>query len=142
GMVFVDRSKRKSGAAGVEAVAELLRGGACVLSFPAGTRRAPGEPQRWKAAAFAPALATGVPVVPVAVHGTRALLPPGIGLRPGTATVMVGEPILTAGLPLSARDEVARRAEAAVEAMLVQLAAKAAQPDELAAAATAPLARE
>ena len=125
GMVFVDRRRRKSGAAGVDAATALLRQGGSVLSFPAGTRRAPGETQAWKAAAFAPALAAGVPVVPVAVHGTRAMLPPGIGLRPGTARVLIGEPIPTAGLPLSARDEVARRAEAAVEAMLARLAAPA-----------------
>lgn len=132
GMVFVDRRRRKSGAAGIDAVTTLLREGGCVLSFPAGTRRAPGEAQEWKAAAFAPALAAGVPVVPVAVHGTRAMLPPGFGLRPGTAQVMIGEPIPTAGLPLSARDEVAQRAEAAVEAMLAQLAATAAEVTALA----------
>jgi 1-acyl-sn-glycerol-3-phosphate acyltransferase len=141
GMVFVDRRRRASGAAGIDAATALLRAGGCVLSFPAGTRRAPGEPQAWKAAAFAPALAAGVPVVPVAVHGTRALLPPGFGLRPGTAQVMVGEPIPTAGLPLSARDEVARRAEAAVTAMLERLAAPAAQATPL-PSATPSLARE
>lgn len=127
GMVFVDRRRRKSGAAGIDAVTTLLREGGCVISFPSGTRRAPGEAQAWKAAAFAPALAAGVPVVPVAVHGTRAMLPPGIGLRPGAARIMIGEPIPTAGLPLSARDEVAQRAEAAVEAMLERLAAEAAE---------------
>ena len=121
GMVFVDRKRRKSGAESVDAVTALLRGGASVLSFPAGTRRAPDEPQAWKPAAFAPALAAGVPVVPVAIWGTRELLPPGFGLRPGPARVMVGEPIPTAGLPLEAREEVARQAEAAVTAMLAQL---------------------
>ena len=121
GMVFVDRRQRRSGVAGVEAVTSLLQAGACVLTFPSGTRRAPGEPQQWKAAAFASALAAGVPVVPVAVHGTRAMLPPGIGLRPGAARVMVGTPIPTAGLPLEARGEVAQRAAKAVAAMLAQL---------------------
>jgi len=126
GMVFVDRRRKRSGAEGVDAVTALLRSGASVLSFPSGTRRASDEPQAFKPAAFAPALAAGVPVVPVAVHGTRALLPPGASLRPGPARVMVGEPIETAGLPMTARDEVARQAEAAVTAMLAQLASAAA----------------
>ncbi len=122
GMVFVDRRRRRSGTAGIDAATELLRGGASVLSFPAGTRRLPEEPPAFKAAAFAPALAAGVPVVPVAVDGTRALLPPGGRLRPGVARVMVGEPIPTAGLPLAARDQLARRAEAAVTALLGEFA--------------------
>ena len=142
GMVFVDRRRRKSGAEGIDAVTALLRAGGSVLSFPAGTRRAPGEGQAFKAAAFAPALLAGVPVVPVAVHGTHALLPPGASLRPGPARVMVGEPIPTAGLPLAARDEVARQAEAAVTAMLAQLAGAAAGEPLPIGAAVPPLLRE
>jgi 1-acyl-sn-glycerol-3-phosphate acyltransferase len=121
GMVFVDRQRRTSGAAGIDAVTVLLREGASVLSFPAGTRRRPDEPQGWKAAAFAPALAAGVPVVPVAVLGTQDLLERGFRLRPGHARVAVGQPIETAGLPLTARDEIARRAEAQVVEMLDRL---------------------
>jgi 1-acyl-sn-glycerol-3-phosphate acyltransferase len=142
GMVFVDRRRPRSGAAGVDAVTALLREGGSVLSFPAGTRRAPGEPQAFKSAAFAPALAAGVPVVPVAVYGTRELLPPGASLRPGPARVMVGEPIETAGLPVTARDEVARQAEAAVTAMLAQLAMAAAGEAQTVGAAAQPFARE
>ncbi|HEV8239761.1 MAG TPA: lysophospholipid acyltransferase family protein [Thermoanaerobaculia bacterium] len=121
GMVFVDRKRKRSGAEGVDTAAALLRAGGSVLSFPTGTRRAPGEPQAFKPAAFAPALTTGVPVVPVAIWGTREVLPPGFGLRPGPVRVMVGDPIPTAGLPLAAREDVARQAEAAVTAMLAQL---------------------
>jgi 1-acyl-sn-glycerol-3-phosphate acyltransferase len=125
GMVFVDRRRRRSGAAGVDAVTTLLRTGACVLSFPAGTRRRPDEPQGFKAAAFAPAVAAGVPVVPVALYGERDMLARGWRLRPGLVRVVVCEPIETAGLALDARDDIARRAEAAVTAVLEQLAAAA-----------------
>lgn len=142
GMVFVDRKRKRSGAEGVDAVTALLRAGGSVLSFPAGTRRAPGEPQAFKSAAFAPALAAGVPVVPVAVWGTRELLPPGASLRPGPARVMIGEPIPTAGLPVTARDEIARRAEAAVTAMLAQLSGAAAGESVPIGAGAPPLARE
>lgn len=128
GMVFIDRERRHSGAAGVAEAAAVLRAGDSVLSFPSGTRRQPQEPQRFKSAAFAAALQAGVPVVPVAVHGTAAALPPrGWSLRPGWIRVRVGEPIPTAGLPLTARDEVARRAEGAVEAMLAEMAPAAAE---------------
>jgi 1-acyl-sn-glycerol-3-phosphate acyltransferase len=121
GMVFVDRKRRKSGAEGVDAVTALLRSGASVLSFPAGTRRAPGAAHVWKPAAFAPAIQAGVPVVPIAVWGTREVLPPGFSLRPGPVRIMVGEPIPTAGQSIEARETLARQAEAAVAAMLAQL---------------------
>jgi 1-acyl-sn-glycerol-3-phosphate acyltransferase len=121
GMVFVERRRRSSGVASVDATTALLRSGASVVSFPAGTRRRGRERLAFKAAAFAPALAAEIPVVPVAVYGTQILLPPGARLRPGSAHVTVGEPIPTAGLPVTARDEVARRAEASVADMLSQL---------------------
>jgi 1-acyl-sn-glycerol-3-phosphate acyltransferase len=122
GMVFIDRGRRSSGAASVEAVASVLRAGDSVVSFPAGTRRQPGEPQRFKSAAFAAALQVGVPVVPVAVHGSASVQPPGSWrLRPGTVHVRVGEPIATQGLTLAERDGLAGRVEAAVGALLAEL---------------------
>jgi 1-acyl-sn-glycerol-3-phosphate acyltransferase len=123
GMIFVDRRRRSSGAAGIDAAAELLRNGGTVLSFPAGTRRTTDQTQGFKPAAFAPAIAAGVPVVPVAIYGSPGLLHAGTKLRPGLARVMVGEAIPTAGMPLVARNQVAHQAEAAVAAMLAQMAA-------------------
>jgi 1-acyl-sn-glycerol-3-phosphate acyltransferase len=71
-------------------------------------------------------LLAGAPVVPVAVHGTGVMFPiDDWALRTGTVRVRVGEPIPTAGLPVEARDELARRAESAVEEMLAALAAEA-----------------
>jgi len=123
GMVFVDRHRKRSGKQGVDATAELLRRGQSVLSFPGGTRRA-GARQRWKPAALAAAVAAGAPIVPVAVHGTGSVLPAGRPrLRPARVRVMIGEPIETAGLDLAAREQVTRRAEEAVQAMLTELAA-------------------
>lgn len=123
GMVFIDRHRLRSGAAGVDAVAALLRAGQSVLSFPSGTRRRPDEPQGWKPAAFAPAIAAGARVVPVAILGTEGLLGRGARLRPGKATLWVGEPIPTIGLTMEAREELARRAESALVEMLSALGA-------------------
>jgi 1-acyl-sn-glycerol-3-phosphate acyltransferase len=122
GMVFVDRERKSSGARGVGQAAALLAAGATVLSFPAGTRRAPGEAQRFKAAAFAAALQAEAPVVPVAIAGSTSVLPTRrLRLRPATIHIAVGEPIATAGLPLAARADVARRVEAEVERLLAEL---------------------
>jgi 1-acyl-sn-glycerol-3-phosphate acyltransferase len=135
GMVFVDRYRLRSGAAGVDAASALLRAGATVLSFPSGTRRRPDEPQGWKAAAFAPAISAQAPVVPVAILGTAGLLSRGARLRPGHAVLWIGEPIPTVGLALDAREEIARRAERAVTEMLAALAINAGEGSVVAASA-------
>src|SRR5690349_20457910 len=101
GMVFIDRTSRRSGLAGVETAAAILRQGESVLSFPAGTRRTPGEPLHIKGAALAPAIQAAVTVVPVAVHGSSAVLATrGPQLRPGRILVHIGEPIATQGMTL------------------------------------------
>jgi 1-acyl-sn-glycerol-3-phosphate acyltransferase len=72
GMVFVDRSARRKALASVSAAGELLAGGGSLVSFPEGTRSAPGELGRFKAGGFAAVLDTpalAVDVVPVGIVG-------------------------------------------------------------------------
>jgi 1-acyl-sn-glycerol-3-phosphate acyltransferase len=127
GMVFIDRERRRSGMAGVEAAAAVLRDGGTILSFPSGRRQRPGEPAPpFKGAAFAAALLAGAPVVPVAVHGSAGMLPVGgWTLHPGIMRVSVGEPIPTAGMSLETRDELARRTEGEVARLHASLVARA-----------------
>lgn len=53
----------------------FLKDGMSVVFFPEGTRSHTGVLQPFKNGAFKLAIETGVPVVPVAVYGTRDLLP-------------------------------------------------------------------
>ena len=63
----------------------------------------------------------GVPIVPVALRGTRELMPRGsFLLRSGTITAVIGEPIPTQGLGEEARANLNERVRAAVEAMLAE----------------------
>ena len=64
------------------------------------------------------AIRTGVPVVPVAITGTRALLGPGaaLAIRPGRAHVAYLAPIPTRGLGATDADRLRDRTEAAVRA--------------------------
>jgi len=59
-----------------------------------------GEQLPFKKGAFVLSIDAGASVVPVAIHGTGALLPPGayLGLRPGAVVVELLEPLPTAGL--------------------------------------------
>jgi 1-acyl-sn-glycerol-3-phosphate acyltransferase len=77
-----------------EAAAEALRAGFSIMIFPEGTRSSDGRLLPFKKGAFFLAMETGAPLVPVIVHGTRAMMPKGTNaLRKGEATVEFLAPI-------------------------------------------------
>jgi len=89
-----------------------------VLLFPEGGRSATGLRPFKEGAAYI-AIKAGVPVVPVAIVGLRALLPMGSGhIRSGRVTVRIADPIPTVGLRLDARAELTERAHDEVARML------------------------
>jgi 1-acyl-sn-glycerol-3-phosphate acyltransferase len=97
-------------------VPEILRAGESVACFPEGTRSRDGTIRPFKGGPFLMAIEAGVPVVPVALIGTGAVLPPkGFRVRPGVIRVRVGSPIPTAGLTPNERGELARRVRDEVE---------------------------
>jgi 1-acyl-sn-glycerol-3-phosphate acyltransferase len=119
GMILIDRSDRAKSAASIARVAERLRQGWSVLTFPEGSRSRDGGVQRFKSAAFAAAIDAAAPVVPVALSGASRVLPPdGFRARPGTLRVRIGEPVPTAGLTRDDRGDLARRVQQEVEALL------------------------
>ncbi len=74
---------------------KYLREGMSIMMFPEGTRSRDGRVQPFKHGAFTLAKETGVPVVPIAIHGGHALIPKHGTTFAATAelTVEVLEPI-------------------------------------------------
>lgn len=131
GMVLVDRSRRRSATASVGAAAELLASGRTVISFPEGTRSRDGRLGRFRSGAFGAALATGAPVVPVALVGAGAVLPPGgFRVRPGRIEVRVGAPIASTGYAPGRRAELAEAARCAIATLLAGRAVERTIDDE------------
>jgi 1-acyl-sn-glycerol-3-phosphate acyltransferase len=98
GFIPIDRSNRDSAIRSLDRAARKIRSGVSVLVFPEGTRSRDGTLQPFKKGGFMMALEAGVPVVPVVVLGTDAIMEKG-SLRVGRAdvTVRIGTPIETAG---------------------------------------------
>ncbi|SDS45618.1 lysophospholipid acyltransferase family protein [Actinoplanes derwentensis] len=98
---------------------ELLEQGSPVLLFPEGSRSADGTLQAFKNGAFDLAVRHGVPVFPIAVHGTgRALPKHGLVLREQvTARVEVLAPLSPSDYPdvNALRDAARQRIETALE---------------------------
>jgi 1-acyl-sn-glycerol-3-phosphate acyltransferase len=82
-----------------------------VILFPEGTRSPDGRLLPFKKGAFVLALQTGVPILPVGISGSRAVMGKGsFRIRPGEIRVRVGEPIDLEGLTTADRDAVLARA--------------------------------
>ena len=97
--VEVDRGDRTQAVAALGHAAELVRDGVSIAIAPEGSRSRDGRIQRLKKGGFHLAIATGAPIVPVAIRGTIDILPAGArSMRSGVPVkVVVGEPLEVEG---------------------------------------------
>ena len=93
-MLSVDRSGARAGQEMLEAALRLLRDGKLFGIYPEGTRSPDGRLYRGRTGVGWLALASGLPVVPVAMIGTDRVLPPGRTLpHLGRVEVRIGKPL-------------------------------------------------
>jgi 1-acyl-sn-glycerol-3-phosphate acyltransferase len=111
--------KRGFGPSAVEAMERCrasLRNRVSVMFFPEGTRSPDGRMLPFKDGAFRLALEAGVPILPLAVAGTRTALPKhDWRFSRARAVVEVLPPIDTAGLTLDDLPELKARVRATIE---------------------------
>jgi 1-acyl-sn-glycerol-3-phosphate acyltransferase len=82
-----------------QAAARHLAAGHSLLAYPEGRISPDGAIGEFKDGAFIIAIANQVPVVPVAIHGTRRIWPPGRNaIRSGDVRIAAGSPLQTGGL--------------------------------------------
>jgi 1-acyl-sn-glycerol-3-phosphate acyltransferase len=117
GHVFIDRAVRASARAAVAEAAGEVAAGSSIVVFPEGTRSREDAVQPFKKGGFHLARAAGVPIVPVGLRGTRAMMGrDDWGVRPGYVEVHIGAPVVPAEfddvalLVAHVRDQVARLA--------------------------------
>jgi 1-acyl-sn-glycerol-3-phosphate acyltransferase len=117
GFIFIDRRQRMRAARSLDRAAARIRAGTSVLVFPEGTRSPDGRLQPFKKGALYLAAAARVPMVPIAVSGTGALMPRNsLRIRSGAVRVRFGAPIPVA--ENASVDELRALAERAVAALL------------------------
>jgi 1-acyl-sn-glycerol-3-phosphate acyltransferase len=94
GLIPVDRGNRERARISIERSVSALRSGLCFLVFPEGTRSATGELGPFKKGVFLAAMEAGSRIVPIALRGTRAVLPRGrFSIKPGEVTVELLPPL-------------------------------------------------
>lgn len=108
-----------------------LGSGISVMMFPEGTRSSGGELLPFKDGAFDLAIRAGVPVLPVAIAGTRAMRPKHskwFGKAHACAKILA--PIPTAGMTAADVATLRDRSRAAIAAALPDLRARYADDDD------------
>jgi 1-acyl-sn-glycerol-3-phosphate acyltransferase len=89
GSQFVERFDRHKGASDARRVLKLAAAGKSLMFFPEGTFHETRQIGKFMGGAFATALRSQIPVVAIAIHGTRDVLPPGGGLSIYRAPIRV-----------------------------------------------------
>jgi 1-acyl-sn-glycerol-3-phosphate acyltransferase len=118
-MIHIDRSKRAQAFNKVVSQGQrLLDQGTWVIMFPEGTRIARGQQGTYKSGGTRLAVATGAPVIPVAVTSGRCWPRKALIKRPGTVEFSIGKPISSQGRE---PDELMREVETWIEAEMRRL---------------------
>lgn len=120
GHISVNRADRGQAVASIEEAGREVRDQClAVIFFPEGTRSPDGSLREFKKGAFVLAIQTGVPVVPLGISGSHAVMPKGsFRIRSGTIRIRVGDPIPTSGWTMSERDRLLQEGRARVAALL------------------------
>jgi 1-acyl-sn-glycerol-3-phosphate acyltransferase len=117
--IFIDRQNAAAARRSIDEAARRIKAGQSVVIFPEGTRTRDGRLRPFKKGGFHLAIDSGADIVPMAIHGSRALMPRGaMLLRPGVVRLELGEPIPTAGLGAADRDRMLRLVRERIAAML------------------------
>ena len=118
-MVHIDRSqKTQSFNKVVEQGKRLLAQGVWVIMFPEGTRIPRGQAGSYKSGGTRLAVATGAPVIPIAVSSARCWPRKSMVKYPGMVDVSIGPPIPSEG---RSADELMREVEAWIESEMRRL---------------------
>lgn len=115
GHVPVERENPRAAARSLIQAANKVKGGFSLLVFPEGGRTRQATMRPFKSGAARIAIQAGCPIVPMAIVGTRKILPPSSAhLHPGRAELRIGDPIPTSGRKGSAATEMIREIQSIV----------------------------
>ncbi len=124
----------------LQACRDAIDGGISVMMFPEGTRSKTGQLLPFRDGAFRLAIEAQVPVLPLAILGTRDCLQKhSKWLGHATATVRVLEPIPTAGMTLDDLPRLRDQARATIQAAVDEMRGGAVFSDDGADAESGPV---
>jgi 1-acyl-sn-glycerol-3-phosphate acyltransferase len=110
GYIPIDRKNHESALKSLEEAAQKIGGGTSVMTFPEGTRSRNGTVQPFKQGAFHLAIKAGVPIVPVTIIGTGAIMPKrSLKISPGSVKLIIDKPVDVSGYTIETRQQLINR---------------------------------
>jgi 1-acyl-sn-glycerol-3-phosphate acyltransferase len=110
GHIPVDRDRPRQALKSLDRAAKMIREGSSVVLFPEGRRSRDGQLGAFKAGSFYLAILAGVPIVPITLNGSRAVLKPDTyHVHAGQIEMIVHHPLLTRGLTVEDIDALSER---------------------------------
>ena len=111
GYIGIDRFNQKSAFETIDNAARKIKdSGISIMIFPEGTRSIDGNLRPFKKGGFIMAVDAQVPVVPVILHGTRAILPKGsLRVNPGVVRMKIEKPVDTSRYTRDTKDALMER---------------------------------
>jgi 1-acyl-sn-glycerol-3-phosphate acyltransferase len=110
GYIEIDRQNHEKAMQSLDLAALRIREGKSVMTFPEGTRSRDGEIKAFKQGLFYLAIQSGVPIVPISIIGSGAIMPKrSLKVKPGKITLVIDKPIPVKGYTLENRQELINR---------------------------------
>jgi 1-acyl-sn-glycerol-3-phosphate acyltransferase len=122
GHIPVNRTNPREALKSIDKAINVLKEGRLsTIVFPEGTRSETGELKSFKLGVFSLAIASGTEIVPVAIQGSRELLPKGAyHVNPGKIKVAIGSPISVSGYTKPEKAELAARTRKEILKLIAQ----------------------
>jgi len=119
GYIPVDRSNRKKSVESMRHAIERISQGNSVVIFPEGTRSPDGHLKEFKAGSFTLAIQAQAPIVPIAVTGSRDVMPKhSRWIRGGLVTVTIFPAVQTTGRAVQERNILLEEVRGPIEAVV------------------------
>ena len=119
GYISLDRSKRKRAYRGMEIAALKIKEGTSVVMFPEGSRSYDGALQPFMNGGFTLAIRAEVPIYPITVDGSWAIMPrTTLRIKRGMVRIVIERPIETADSTMQDRKRLMQEVEQKMRANL------------------------
>ena len=115
GYISIDRFNQESAFESISVAAKKIKEGASVMIFPEGTRSMDGNIRPFKKGGFVMAVDSGVPIIPIILHGTRSIMPKGqMRIRSGHVYMDIQPPMETSGYTRESKDDLIAQIRAVI----------------------------
>ena len=110
GYISIDREGNRETVKAMNEAADKIHQGMSVVIFPEGSRSPDGSIQPFKKGGFTLAIKSEAPIVPIAITGSREIIPKGtLRVYPGAITLRIDRPVETKGCTMKDRELLMRQ---------------------------------